>query len=155
MAFSLFSASLRAAVVSAVSVPVSVSAAVLRPALRRSISTAGAGAGTGAASWGGGVVVVPLVHDAVVLVSSPPAGAPLVSQIRCSSSSTSTTSTPAVPTPPAAVPTNGKYLNYAMLHHDSVAFLLSNQLGIPEYIANDTSTTKTNNGDTKQTNKNW
>lgn len=30
--------------------------------------------------------------------------------------------------------TNGKYLNYSMLYHDSVAFLVSNQLGIPAFF---------------------
>ena len=29
---------------------------------------------------------------------------------------------------------NGKFLNYSMLYHDSVAFLLSNQLGIPIFL---------------------
>lgn len=37
-------------------------------------------------------------------------------------------------------PTNGKYLNYSMLYHDSVAFLLSNQLGIPTFIGGGTKT---------------
>ena len=37
-------------------------------------------------------------------------------------------------------PTNGKYLNYSMLYHDSVAFLLSNQLGIPPFIGSDSKT---------------
>ena len=37
-------------------------------------------------------------------------------------------------------PTNGKYLDYSMLYHDSVAFLLSNQLGIPPFIGSDTKT---------------
>ena len=37
-------------------------------------------------------------------------------------------------------PTNGKYLNYSMLYHDSVAFLLSNQLGIPPFIGSGTKT---------------
>ena len=31
--------------------------------------------------------------------------------------------------------TNGRYLNYAMLYHDSVAFLISNDLGIPQWMA--------------------
>jgi hypothetical protein len=35
---------------------------------------------------------------------------------------------------------NGKYLNYSMIYHDSVAFLLSNQLGIPTFIDNSSKT---------------
>ncbi|KAL7553013.1 hypothetical protein ACHAWF_016258 [Thalassiosira exigua] len=31
--------------------------------------------------------------------------------------------------------TNGNFFNYSMLYHDSVAFLVSNQLGIPNFIA--------------------
>ena len=31
--------------------------------------------------------------------------------------------------------TNGKFLNYAMLYHDSVAFLLCNDLGIPHWMS--------------------
>ena len=41
---------------------------------------------------------------------------------------------------PLQGPTNGKYLDYSMLYHDSVAFLLSNQLGIPPFIGSDTKT---------------
>ncbi|KAL7496064.1 hypothetical protein ACHAWT_006354 [Skeletonema menzelii] len=36
--------------------------------------------------------------------------------------------------------TNGKFMSYAMLYHDSVAFLLSNQLGIPVFMANESKT---------------
>ena len=41
---------------------------------------------------------------------------------------------------PLQGPTNGKYLDYSMLYHDSVAFLLSNQLGIPPFIGGGTKT---------------
>ena len=111
---------------------VSVSAAILRPTLRRA-STDSSNA-VAAAAWGGRSIL----HSSPLVVS-------------CSSSSSSdirTTTTqknfhrriatasndgvvPPVPTAvpvPVVVPTNGKYLNYAMLYHDSVAFLLSNQL---------------------------
>ncbi|KAL7459745.1 hypothetical protein ACHAWC_011478 [Mediolabrus comicus] len=36
--------------------------------------------------------------------------------------------------------TNGRFMSYAMLYHDSVAFLLSNQLGIPVFMAEDPKT---------------
>ena len=36
--------------------------------------------------------------------------------------------------------TNGHFMSYAMLYHDSVAFLLSNQLGIPVFMADDPKT---------------
>lgn len=35
---------------------------------------------------------------------------------------------------------NGKFLNYSMMYHDSVAFLLSNQLGIPAFMASSAKT---------------
>lgn len=38
---------------------------------------------------------------------------------------------------------NGKYMNYSMLYHDSVAFLVSNQLGLPPFIATDNNSGKT------------
>ena len=38
---------------------------------------------------------------------------------------------------------NGKFLNYAMLYHDSVAFLVSNRLGIPVFMASDDFSGKT------------
>ena len=41
---------------------------------------------------------------------------------------------------PLQGPTKGKYLDYSMLYHDSVAFLLSNQLGIPHFIGSDSKT---------------
>jgi len=40
-------------------------------------------------------------------------------------------------------PTNGPYLNYSMLYFDSIAFLLSNKLGIPAYIGGDGNCGKT------------
>lgn len=40
-------------------------------------------------------------------------------------------------------PSNGNYLNYSMMYHDSVAFLLSNQLGIPPFIASNNYSGKT------------
>jgi hypothetical protein len=36
--------------------------------------------------------------------------------------------------------TNGRFMSYAMHYHDSVAFLLSNQLGIPVFMAEDPKT---------------
>lgn len=36
--------------------------------------------------------------------------------------------------------TNGKFMEYSMLYHDSVAFLLSNQLGIPVFMASEPKT---------------
>ena len=37
-------------------------------------------------------------------------------------------------------PTNGPYLDYSMLYFDSIAFLLSNKLGIPAYMGEDGNT---------------
>eukprot|EP00984_Skeletonema_dohrnii_P035986 scaffold36452_cov150-Skeletonema_dohrnii-CCMP3373.AAC.1 len=36
--------------------------------------------------------------------------------------------------------TNGKFMQYSMLYHDSVAFLVSNQLGIPVFMASEPKT---------------
>ena len=40
-------------------------------------------------------------------------------------------------------PTNGPYLDYSMLYFDSIAFLLSNQLGIPAHVGGDGNSGKT------------